>query len=134
MKALISLSLAVAYISAVVFGSPAAGPRLSEWFLLITSVLFVWAYLALADGRALVPLALVVASTLVLPMTVLVWIGLPTHHTWWASLQAVLQFFREYGPPWGLQILFPVIGAVGTAVITERIKQARAARGADHAL
>ena len=120
MKIIIAAPLVLAYVAAVFFGAPAVGPGRAEWLLPVLSVLFVWGYLRLVQGGPLVPLALVAMLTLVFPLTVLAWIGLPSHHTPWASLWAVLQFLGEHSPLWGLEMGISTLTAFAVALAVGR--------------
>jgi hypothetical protein len=134
MKVIVAIPLVVAYVVAVFVGAPAVGPGAFEWLLMLLSALFVWAYLVPARGGPLVPLALVAVLTLLFPLAVLTWVGLPTHRTWWAALTAVFLSFRDHGSLWGLEIVFPIAGAAAMAFVTKRMKQLQTSHDTPSAL
>jgi hypothetical protein len=131
MKAIIPPAVVLAYAAAIAIGVPALGPGVAEWFLLVVSVLFVWTYLTLGRGRPVVPVTSVAVLTLLFPLAVLAWIGLPSYGGWLAAFEAVFVSLRTHGLLWGLELTFPTVAAVATAYLLGR---RRSGGRAEHAL
>lgn len=133
MKFAVAILLVVGYIVAVFAGAPAAGPGRAEWLLPALSVIFVGAYLRLGCGGPILPLGIVVALTLVLPLAVLTWIGLPSHGGWWASLKHVLQLLPEHSPVFGLELGGSILAAVAVALTVIHLGRSRNNEDVPHA-
>jgi hypothetical protein len=134
MKTAFAVPIVISYVAAVFFEPVAMGPDLVDGILVLTSVLFVWAYLHLVGGRPVVPIVLVAILTIVTPLLVLAWISLPTRHTLGAAFAAVLLYFRDKQALWGLGMAAPTAAAVGVALVMKRMGRPKANSGAPHAL
>ena len=116
MKKMMGLAFIFAYLVFAAFGVPELGPRYSPWFLLVLSVCFVWCHVVIAKINSLVSLSMVCFVTLLFPLGVLLFLGIPIYKTWSADE------LSQFGPFWGLEMIFPLIAASITAVLAKRQK------------
>ena len=111
------------YFAGVLAGAPLCGPIITPWFLAGWSAAFVWAYLALARGPAIVALAIVTVVTALLPVIALFALAWPLYRSpsdISASLWSELRDQRLLG---GLELFVPLMAAGITTFFIARARR-----------
>jgi hypothetical protein len=112
----IRFALAVLFVAALLFvpvpipGQFSAALSGSLW-----AIVFAVAAIYLTGKARAFVLLTVFAATVLFPLIILCWIGLPFRHTWRDSAAAVLSSLYNNGPLWGFEIFIPL--AIAAAIV-----------------
>jgi len=117
-----ALAICVLYFAGVLAGAPLCGPAITPFFLAGWSAAFVWAYLALARGRAIAALAIVTVVTALLPVAALFALVWQLYRAPSGISASIWSEFRGRGLLGGLELFIPLITAV---VMTFLIRRSR---------
>lgn len=122
MNKLATLALALVYVCFTVFAVPDIGPSWSPWVLSVVSLVFVLAFSAITRGRAFWAVSLVALITFLFPITVLLAIGWSHYPSFSELLSSYLATLNEHGQLYGLELLFPSLGAGLGAALAHRMR------------
>jgi hypothetical protein len=115
-----ALGICVLYFAGVLAGAPLCGPTITPWFLAVWSAAFVWAYLAVARGRAIAALAIVTTVTVLLPVFALFALVWPLYRSPSGISASLWSEFRGRGLLGGLELFVPLVAAGITTLFIGR--------------
>ena len=122
MRTIIAVVVCLIYFLGVLAGVPLIESTIVPWFLAAWSVAFVWCYLSLVRGRAVVALAVVVVVTLAFPIVSLFAIGWPIYRSWPALTDSLWSAFQERGTFGGVELLLPLIAAACCVALMRQLR------------